>query len=742
MHYIIDWLGDKIIDAFMKILFLIDCVVYSIAKISYEVFLNIAKIRLGDGNTIDIVLKRIYIIIGFFMVFILAYNLLTYIIDPDKVSKKGGAGDLIKKIITALVVIVATPTLCNELYSIQNTILESNVIQKLLLSSEKVPVLQVEDNKDNSINVSSFELGANLMIANVYSAFLYPNDNENENDALSNSFDCYTQLSDAYSEENIKNSSAKDEISEYCDNFLTMIETGNIRSMSKYVSDQENYTYLFIVSTIAGCLLVYFFLSFAVGLAGRAAKLLILELIAPIPALIDIVPNQDGRLRAWLKELSSQFLQVFIFEFVVFGAVWMTTLIPSVVGGMLSAPKGISQGNGGVLMTAFTIAFLIFGVLKVAKELPKMICDILGIKNTGLISNNLGSFFGVGAMVGGGTIAAIRGINQGKGLSKISNAIGGFVGGTARGAAQGFNVKNRKDMKNAVKTTYTNIEENRALKAERKKRYGLNEYNGNLSDVGTFFGNRLKMFQGIGGDALADVGNTLAFKGYSNFNEIQKKVDSAKSLDVVKQIEEITDKVKDVKIAKANYENFMSDKNLNNASILQNYLSKQGINMNDNEIIKDFNDNYMNDAELNHYIENTYNDPNKTEAEKRNLIQNVKAEQEELKQKYLEEIGKLGKDQIDIQRGLAVVNDDNPDLMELREEYNKKYMENSSNSLVKDFQKFEAGTNIYAQAKAQHDSLYGKDNNQGTLGEFFSSAEYRAAKQREQVKQERQKEKK
>ena len=269
---------ETIIEGFSQLFFAIDNVVYKLAKISYQVYMNLARVRLGGDGALNVILKRIYIIIGFLMVFILAYNLLAYIIDPDKVSKKGGAGDLIKKIITALVVIVATPTLCNELYSIQNTILESNVIQKLLLSSEKVPVLQNEaDNEDNY--KSTYDLSANLMIANVYSTFVYPKSDEDD-DAMVSTYDCYAALEEQY-QDNIEDDDSsdsddeKDPAATYCSSYLGMLETGNISYMYELIEDGENYTYLFVISTIAGCLLVYFFLSFAVGLAGRAARLLV-----------------------------------------------------------------------------------------------------------------------------------------------------------------------------------------------------------------------------------------------------------------------------------------------------------------------------------------------------------------------------------------------------------------------------------------------------------------------------------
>lgn len=593
---VLGWIGDKIIDVLLKILFLIDNIIYDLVRISYKVFINIAKVRLGDGNALDIILKRIYIIIGFFMVFVLAYNLLVYIIDPDKVTKKEGAGDLIKKIITALVVIVATPTLCNELYSIQNVILDSQVIQRLLVSSEKTPgpVEQYDYNKKNKL--SSFDFGANMMIANVYSAFIFPI--EEDDSPIGSSYDCYTQLSDAYSEEkyNTKNfgkPSDNSEISQYCDRYLWVIETGNINYMGLFVTDQENYRYLFIISTIAGGMLLYFFLSFSVGLAGRAAKLLVLELIAPIPALIDIVPNQSGRLRAWGKELSSQFLQVFIFEFVIFGSVWMISLVPSVIGGVLSS---FDDSNGNALVISFTIVLLIFGILKVAKELPKMVCDILGIKDTGLISNNLGSFFGAGAMIGGGVLTAARGWAAGKGIHKLGNAVGGLAKGTALGAYNGLNVKRFRDVGNSVRNTYSGIESRQAQRLERRNE----RRNRNLTTYGYVQGQNLRNIgRNIRGHYKDMQYDARAAYGMGNdFNRMNDKIKRAQQVaSAFDTIQSHVDKtVKEVKEAKALYDGFKNNWSYDNARNAEMEMINNGVFTGDR--FSDFHNNYKSNEEL------------------------------------------------------------------------------------------------------------------------------------------------
>ena len=79
-----------------------------------------------------------------------------------------------------------------------------------------------------------------------------------------------------------------------------MIYTGNFRYVTTYVDQmldstetKESVTYTFIISTIAGCFLIYIILSFCIDLGVRAAKLVFYQLIAPIPILMRLIPGKQ-----------------------------------------------------------------------------------------------------------------------------------------------------------------------------------------------------------------------------------------------------------------------------------------------------------------------------------------------------------------------------------------------------------------------------------------------------------------
>lgn len=369
-----------VLKALKAVTFFLDKIVYLLASISFKVFCYLSKITLVDGGTIEKLANRIYIVIGIVMFFVLAYNLLNYIVDPDKISDKNvGASAFIKNIVIALVIITITPTVFTKLYAFQNTIITSGVISHLILGGNY-------SSGDNP-GQETVERGINETIANTYSAFIMPKA-KNEEGNYYTAMDC-------------NNESALNDktMSSYCSAYAHARQTGNISEFENLISDDSNYDYWPIVSTVAGLVLTFFMLSFCLNLGIRAGKMALLALIAPVPAMLELVPGKQGLRKKWLESLISTYLEVFIFQAVVFLIIYLMTLIPNVVIQLFSSVS--STESGGILIKAFALVFLYFGLLQFAKEAPKMITDLLGIKSSGTI----GAAFKRGVNMAGATAA-------------------------------------------------------------------------------------------------------------------------------------------------------------------------------------------------------------------------------------------------------------------------------------------------------------------------------------------------
>ena len=78
-----DWANN----IFHTILLWLDSVVYKFIAICYELFVFLATEPIFDEEFFSDFARRIYAILGVFMLFYLAYALLNALVDPEKLSK-------------------------------------------------------------------------------------------------------------------------------------------------------------------------------------------------------------------------------------------------------------------------------------------------------------------------------------------------------------------------------------------------------------------------------------------------------------------------------------------------------------------------------------------------------------------------------------------------------------------------------------------------------------------------------
>lgn len=195
----------------------------------------------------------------------------------------------------------------------------------------------------------------------------------------------------------------------------------------------------FLISMIAGIGLIVYIALLCVEVIIRRFKLLLLEVMAPIPAISFINPK-DKIFNQWMKMYISTYLDLFIKLIAIALAIG---LLNTVMG-----PNSTVWEDKGLIMKFFYIvAILVF-----AKTIPSMISKIFGLDSMG------GSFkdilgmgkaalgFGAGAALGG-----LAGFATGKGLGRISGLTKGLAMGAGSGAkgnifggSQGISAKNAK----------------------------------------------------------------------------------------------------------------------------------------------------------------------------------------------------------------------------------------------------------------------------------------------------------
>ena len=219
------------------------------------------------------------------------------------------------------------------------------------------------------------------------------------------------------------------------------------------IENEYAINYLPLISTAAGIYIVFLLLTFCIDVAVRAIKLCFLQMIAPISLVSHLDPNdsaKDGKLSKWIKECVTTYISLFIRLAVIFLVIRFISIIASGVFG----DEGFASNLNANEYTIWVYLFLILGAFVFAKQVPKMLENLLGFQSSGELSLNpvkslkenvLANPLAGGA-IGGAVGTALTGASaftnsraQGRGIARsIASAGLGGVAGFARGAKGGF----------------------------------------------------------------------------------------------------------------------------------------------------------------------------------------------------------------------------------------------------------------------------------------------------------------
>lgn len=397
-----NWFNNQI----HRFLLWLDQSVYWFAAQCYQLFMKLSTAQIFTDDFFSSFAKRIYAILGVFMLFYLVYALLNAIVDPDKLTNDKGAGKIAVNLIISLTLLGLLPNIFDLAYRMQNFVLSSNLLGAVILGSDVVDVSDSESVKENNESLIRFGDYASFTVLN---SFLNP---ENVNPTLDNGYNWYGVKEEILEEGKWKN--------------LTLLSDAVSNGTS---IDGENVvvTYRPLVSTAAGIFLIYILLSFTLDLGVRVVKFAFYELLAPIPIVLRIIPSKKGTFDKWLKQTLSVYFEVFVRVGLMYIAIYFINAITT----KNTLMEMWTESTSGKL----ALAIIIMGVFAFAKQAPKIISDVLGIETGGLklgIGDKLkaGGFLGAGALAGIGL--AKSGIGHVGGA--ISGAAGGAYGSLVNGA--------------------------------------------------------------------------------------------------------------------------------------------------------------------------------------------------------------------------------------------------------------------------------------------------------------------
>lgn len=393
-------------DIFRSFFAMIDQVVYSFLSVVYQILFTIAKSQFLSPETIKDFYGRVQLIIGIFMIFKLTISLLQVVVNPELMTdKKKGFGQIITRIVTMLAMFTAiiplnipnaeagsynaylndNGLLFGTLYSLQDRILDQNILAKLVLGSEDNKYSIEHDDSRNNIEKSGEELVAFLL-----KGFIRVNTKDNGSKVCSESTALemgetnllkrwVNSLPDWLPFVGADEIDADDVYKGYNNPKVTrgiLLQLPTLQCDNGYA-----FAYSPIISTACGVIIIVILIGFCVDIAVRTLKLAVLRLMAPIPILSYVDPQsaEKGSFAAWTKSLIVTYLDLFIRLLIVFFAIFC---VQEITTNGIQLP--VTEEKLGVVSVMATI-FIIIGIFFFVKMAPKFIIDALGLK--GMMSN-------------------------------------------------------------------------------------------------------------------------------------------------------------------------------------------------------------------------------------------------------------------------------------------------------------------------------------------------------------------
>ena len=411
---------------------LLDTVVYWLLGLMYQIFFNVASAELFTNETVKNFYGRVQLILGVFMIFKLAVSIVKGIVNPDTfVDKKEGFGNIIYRIMFSLVMLtiiapINIPNARNEyeiqlnnngllfgtLYSLQNRILSNNTLGRLILGTNDGGNT-VQTGGSNKNQTQKLQQSANLFTSTILKGFIRINLKDGTTDETkSANWMC----------KDLDEDTKKIYTDLYADPELVIgltskkCDADDASLVAKVFNSNQRYMFAYrgLISAIVGGVFVYILLNFTIDIAVRAIKLAILRLLAPIPIIAYIDPSGEKQaFSSWTKLLTSTYLDLFLRLAIIYFVIFLVEDITK--NGLV-----INQATG--IVGILTYIFIFLGLFIFAKQAPKFIKQVFGMKDDGgKMFGGLGEALGVAGGVGAAAIGSIGAFGAGMRASRMAD---------------------------------------------------------------------------------------------------------------------------------------------------------------------------------------------------------------------------------------------------------------------------------------------------------------------------------
>ena len=494
------WSNPGFIGDFLRGFFsILDSIGYFFLSGIFNIFFTIANAEIFQGSVINTFYSRIQMILGILMIFRISITLLQIIINPDLFKdKQKGAGSLVMRIAVMLILLTlivpinipntngnplneqikSNGILFGFLYQFQNSIVEDNILGKLILGSDT----DTTTSNSGGTQLPGMASVGDVITSEIAKAFITP--------AINDGYDDINE--DNYEEAAV----CPDVVSPYFNPLVTsgsLIDHVNDTCTTVNGSEAYAFDYTGFGGVVCAVVMTIIIIGFTLDIAVRAIKLALLRLIAPVPIISYISPGQekDGAFGNWVKTLTSTYLSLFIRLIIIYFGIYLIIILRE--GDLVT---WVHTSNA--LTTGLANIFIIIGILVFMKDAPKFFQDMLGIKGDGKLFSGIGTMLGAAALTGGLAGSAIgsfrTGMSEGKELGygtgrSVLRGIGAGAGGLLGGAFVGTKALATAD-KNAPSAVMAAMQKRNAMRGTGSTLLGRVGSNASAMFLGSSLGGK------------------------------------------------------------------------------------------------------------------------------------------------------------------------------------------------------------------------------------------------------------
>ena len=364
-----------IMDGIRIIFGFLDKLVYSLIKwILFGIF-DLANLS-TNSNVFNGIYSRLYVILGIFMAFKLSFSFFQYIIDPE--SMTGKSEKRLSKLFTRVFVMLGA------LIFLPMVLFGQNGQEGMLSRAQKAFLPSLPKIIFGVNNIGGITTTGEDTTSQTFSETIEKSAEDISVFTLGGFFAPVEEIDEVCGARTYENTPPIKSLDEFSANLLLtcnkkndIVIGGSIHTGTKYYK----YSYMLFISTVVGVLIGALLLGITLSIAKRIFKLIILEVIAPIPimSLIDPKGSKDGAFRKWAQTLLTTFGDIFMKLGIVYLIIVFIQLIVNPSNGGLFTNFPEHSGFRGTYLTIL----LILGLIFFAKEAPKFIKESLGFKGDG-----------------------------------------------------------------------------------------------------------------------------------------------------------------------------------------------------------------------------------------------------------------------------------------------------------------------------------------------------------------------